>query len=476
MEPEESQEPKYLKWQKYKDPNYSGETEPTPEAKVATKRDWSKFKDPDYEPTKDPESDQYIAPKGKKDESLWGKLQDFIGSKFPEQKDKSVKPTLEQKNNPFGIAGRAVGRGLSALLGFPGDIANLGTDLGSALSNLVTGQGFKTGPEAEELKNANFFPTSEQVKRAFGVGEEHHAEGALGFMEDVASLASELGALGVNPKSALKVAASGETAKKAAKFFGTSPSTQEGVGLAAMALASLNKPGEAKKFANRLMEEATLKAPIAPLSNHTIRNLKESTLEAQKTFRASAANRNAFKQVVKDLNRAQNVDQLVDIRRAANDLYPAVKGSGGEKLHRGLVTAIDSAIEDTVGHSAWHKEYLDAIETQRVFHSTRAAQENLLAHIKTLAKNPSVYTLAYYLHLIPASPALTYGGPALVAGATAAGLGGRTVLNRIMKSPQLRNHYETAFKAFMERNTPATINALTKLAKELEQESEEEEK
>lgn len=481
------------RWDKYKNPKIrltdvrldeadTRESPSTGDRPPFDEQRWGKYRDPKYNPKADPESHQYDPETyAHKDESLWGKIGRFAKEhshwKENTKKQASGFGNREGTNDQdiLGIAGRVIGRGLAALGGAPGDIANLGIEGGGILNSLLHGKGFSRDPNVQDIKNLNPLPTSEQIRGAFGGEEEHHAKGTLGFMEDVGSLAAELGALGLSPKSAVKAGLAGNLGKKIAGWFGASEGTQEGVGLAAMGLASLRAPGQAKKFADGLMNEAVISTPAELLSGQVKLNLKHSVTQAQRSFKPTGSSRNAFKSVMKDLGRAQSLEDLVEIRRNANELYPAVKGTGGVDLHGNLVRGIDEAINDTAKGSPWLQEYKDAIQTQKIFHETRAAQDSLGNALKQLYKSPTAHALALALHWLPSSvvTGATFGGPALGA-VVGSGLAARTVLNRIMKSPKLKEHYEKAFTAFLEKNTGATINGLTKLANALEEEEEEE--
>ena len=139
-----------------------------------------------------------------------------------------------------------MGNAFASVLGLPGNVLDLGIQAGGVIDSLVKGKGFVQNPYNQDIRNLNPFPTSSQLKQFNPELFDQHATGVLGFAEDVATTAAELAAINVPGKNALKAAAASESAKSIARGLGASETSQELIGLSAMALVSLKFPGQRK--------------------------------------------------------------------------------------------------------------------------------------------------------------------------------------------------------------------------------------
>lgn len=367
-------------------------------------------------------------------------------------------------------ATRSLFRAATALIGVPRSIE----DLLSATNNYISGEGFKSGFNSPEGRK-HIFPSAAELQELSPDFFDQHAKGVLGFVEDATQSILEVasfGGLGSLAKT-IGFTALGTGAEKLSKAFGASDQTQALVGLGAMALSSLKSPTSAQSFMKNLLNEAEAEAATLPeLPSAISRSFREDMSKATHSFKASKAHKKAFSEVIKMSKAAKSPVDLVQLRRQANDAFPAVRGTGGVEVHGNVVKAIDKALDTYSKHSKlpsvskWHDSYKDATQVAKVFYSTRAGQDRMAEYLRKIPKTSAVHALASALHFIPGTT-LAVGS---IVGAGKGLLAGNTVLQRVLANPTWASYYKKAMQQMLSNNAAGAYKTLEHLYNVMEEE------
>jgi hypothetical protein len=414
---------------------------------------------------------------------------------FPSSLPKSLKPKPEslgqqfykeatsQELSPFEEGLGTTLRGVSsAVLGAPGNLMNLTRQAGHGLADFVAN--YLGQPQLESPKS--FIPGTPEIEKGFDVltgskfkpTEEQKPMYELG--QDITSMLLP-GSTGLKYWQKVAIPIAAQSAKQGVKLFKGTENQQEIAKMGVMLSLSLAGIGNGEKYAKDLMAQS--KSLIQPGTQFDSKPFEKgiNSLKNSPWYKgADLPYKRPAKALVEAIERNVSAGKIdgqmaIQLREDANQMLGnlgafEVKGAGNKRNAVRLVNEVkDSIIKgiDQYGKNVdpvFGKAYQEANQAYSVVEQSKKISNFLRDHA------PVVKSAALKALLFGGEIAATVLKPS-AAGTIAGGTGlykGYQIMDRIMKSPKLREYYRSVLLNAFKQDAPAVAKSIKKLDAELD--------
>lgn len=373
---------------------------------------------------------------------------------------------------------RGAARATEALLGTPGDFAQLADVVGRSAAEKIFGKrdtkqpsdlteildiagiSEEESPGVKRLRETSqgpaSFPTTQAIKEhvtepiAEKVLPKDYIKPKKGWEESVDEYVSDLtgilhpmvgGAKGIKTGIALAAPALGQVAKWGAKKLGFGKGTQEGVKAGTMLLTSLGGRPKLEERASQMFEKAAEKVPvgyklkIAP-AQKAINAIEKRISVGDKTpAKAFLTDRLKYlEEIINPITKTINAEEAYQFTRDINQFY---KHGLVPSEARGLMHDLSGGIKNVIaGAKKAHPEFVENFQNStnlwRELHNSSQVNKFISKSADSISRKFTSPLTAYFLGL----PKMI--GVPIVSGAIK---GGSNVIERLLSKPAIRNQY-----------------------------------
>lgn len=383
-----------------------------------------------------------------------------------------------QKENKFESAEREIkSYGLRALEG-------LGGTLG-ALMNALSGEVY-FNDKGEPQENVPKWPSTSELREFTKEKTGKKFEPKTSFAKEAHEATTDIGAGAILPGgwiSKLITPVAGQGVKALAKHQGATEQTADKIKLAFMMSSTLANLGNAPQMAKNAYHEAVNMIPKGTRMSTKYLQQELNSLKNQPWYKTgvTAEKSPAFTEIERIEKSIQHGSMdIQDAMQIRKDINSARKRLGSFLYEPGVDKAsarqyldrVDEVLRTNLERYGqaknpdWLRKYQLANEAYSVTKNSQALQEFIASNAVT--KNLNSQTAKFLFNLGGAVSMLNAPSYALGALPVMTGAKGIQILNRMYKSPVLRNHYLEVIKAASTQNAGAMNRALQKLDKEAE--------
>lgn len=412
-------------------------------------------------------------------------VESFINNMDDEQKIlQAIKETEEyERETPLKTGTREVlGHGARALEGFFGGISSFMNAITPELSENEEGMPYGPGEAPRGLPTAH--DLREFTKEKTGNYLEPKTQSAKATQEAASDIGSMFSTPGLSAIQKILTPIGGQITKQMIKSGGGSETAQDIGKIGFSLISTIAQLGDAPRAASRALTQAEQMIPqgvrfsAAPAENVLNRIRNSNWFSSGATPSKNPAMREIERIQSQIQNGTIDAHMTMQLRR---DINEARKELGAFKFNqvadraqaRRYLSEVDQALIDTMENYGrnvnpeWFRNYTLANESYRVTQNSRDLADFISKNAKPL-KSDIAKTL---YHIAGTSGALNLPLLAGAAGGVTLAVKGIQTINRMIRSPVLRNHYIQVLSQAAKGNAAATQKALEKfdiVAKSLE--------
>jgi len=400
-----------------------------------------------------------------------------IGDEDKIRKDIEEVEAYERETLPQTLVREGLSYGARGLEGFFGGIGGFLNLLTPELALDPEGQPYKPGEQPQGLPSPS--ELREVTKHFTGRYLEPKGEKSKAAQETVSDIGSMYSTPGLGFWQKLLLPLGGQVVKQILKSSGESEKVQDIGKLGFMTLASMANLGNAQRVATNALREAEQMIPVglsfsARPTENALNNIRNSQWYRTGATPSKAPAMAEIDRIQAQINRGMlDGHAAMQLRR---DINEARRQLGGFQLNRPVnrtqalryLDEVDNALlasmenYGTHVNPQWWRNYNLANEAFRITQRSRLISDLVGRYAKPLQSD-----IAKTLFHVGGASVLTH-LPAV--GATAVPVLGAAktvqVMNRMIRSPVLRNHYLTVLRQASTGNAAATLKALESFDKE----------